>query len=80
MSNARKRAYNRLVGTPTPNYSAPRKESKKVFLLSFITENYVVLFEFVGILVMLGISAHVPPRMKRQTFTGIILLFVELIV
>ena len=49
-------------------------------VLNFITENYVVLFEFVGVLIMLGISAHVPSRMKRLTFTGIILLFVELIV
>ena len=48
-------------------------------VLSFITENYVVLFEFVGVLVMLGISAHVPSRMKRLTFTGILLLFIELV-
>lgn len=45
---------------------------------NFITENYVVLFEFVGLLIMLGISAHVPSRMKRLTLTGIILLFIEL--
>ena len=47
-------------------------------IASFITSNYVVLFEFVGLLIMLGISAHVPSRMKRLTFTGIILLFIEL--
>ena len=54
--------------------------------LSFLSDrfivqsNYVALFEFVGILVMLGISAHVPPRMKRLTFVGILLLFIELVV
>ena len=57
----------------------PSVEYLKSFL-NFITENYVVLFEFVGVLVMLGISAHVPSRMKRLTFTGILLLFVELVV
>ena len=61
-----------------PTGSAP-KGIEKLFILSFITKNYVVLFEFVGILVMLGISAHVPPRMKRLTFTGILLLFSELV-
>ena len=44
----------------------------------FLTENYVVLFEFIGVLIMLGISAHIPGRMKRLTFTGILLLFIEL--
>ncbi|MBO4284037.1 MAG: GGDEF domain-containing protein [Clostridia bacterium] len=50
-----------------------------MIFVSFITENYVVLLEFVGILIMLGISAHVPSRMKRLTFTGILLLFTELV-
>ena len=45
-----------------------------------IQKNYVIFFEFIGVLVMLGISAHVPPRMKRLTFTGILLLFIELVV
>lgn len=49
-------------------------------VVSFITENYVVLFEFIGVLVMLGISAHTPTRMKRLTFIGILLLFLTLIV
>ncbi|MBP5429012.1 MAG: GGDEF domain-containing protein [Clostridia bacterium] len=48
--------------------------------LQFLTENYVVLFEFAGILIMLGISAHTPTRMKRLTFTAILLIFVQLIV
>ena len=50
-----------------------------MYFKQFFTENYVVLFEFVGILIMLGISAHIPSRMKRLTFTGILLLFIELI-
>ena len=47
---------------------------------NIIQQNYVVLFEFVGVLFMLGISAHVPSRMKRLTFTAILLLFIELVV
>ena len=49
-------------------------------IASFITSNYVVLFEFVGLLIMLGISAHVPSRMKRLTITAVLLLFFELVV
>ena len=49
-------------------------------IANFITEKYVVLFEFVGLLIMLGISAHVPSRMKRLTFTAVLLLFFELVV
>ena len=45
-----------------------------------VQKNYVIFFEFIGVLVMLGISAHVPSRMKRLTFTGILLLFIELVV
>ncbi|MBP5610917.1 MAG: GGDEF domain-containing protein, partial [Clostridia bacterium] len=45
-----------------------------------VQKNYVIFFEFIGVLVMLGISAHVPTRMKRLTFTGILLLFIELVV
>jgi len=49
-------------------------------ILNFFTENYVVLFECVGILFMLGISAHTPARMKRLTFIGILLLIVQTVV
>lgn len=46
-------------------------------VLKIIAENYVVLFEFVGVLVMLGISAHTPARMKRLTFTAVLLMVVQ---
>ena len=66
-----------------PNDHPERNPSVNTFLkycVEYLKENYVVLFEFVGILVMLGISAHTPARMKRLTFTAVLLMFTQTIV
>lgn len=49
-------------------------------VLSVIAENYVVLFELIGLLIMLGISAHTSRRIKRLTVTVIVLMLIEMIV
>ena len=46
-------------------------------VLNFFAENYVMLFELVGLLIMLKISAHVSKHMKRYTIVVIALLILE---
>lgn len=41
----------------------------------FLLDNYVVLFELVGLLIMLFISAHITALMKKYTRIAIVLLF-----
>ncbi|MBR6917702.1 MAG: GGDEF domain-containing protein [Clostridia bacterium] len=48
-----------------------------MLIKEFISNNYVMLFELVGILLMLRISAHISSRMKKLTIVVILLLFVE---
>ena len=43
----------------------------------FLTENYAMLYEWIGLLVMLGVSVHISPKMKRQTRLVVALLFAE---
>ena len=46
-------------------------------MLNFICENYITFFELTGILIMLGISVHISPRMKRLTRIMIVLLMIQ---
>ena len=43
----------------------------------FFLENYVLLFELIGLLIMLGLSVHISGTMKTQTLVAIALLFAE---
>ena len=43
----------------------------------YFLDNYVMIFELMGLLIMLGISAHISARIKRMTLIVVILLFVE---
>ena len=43
----------------------------------FFTGNYAMFYEWVGLLVMLGVSVHISPKMKRQTRIVVALLFAE---
>ena len=45
--------------------------------LEYFLNNYVMIFELIGLLIMLRISAHVSARMKRLTIAVIILLLIE---
>lgn len=45
----------------------------------FVSDNFVMIFELIGILIMLGISVHIGKRTKRQTVVTVILLFIEVI-
>ena len=49
-------------------------------VLNFIADNYVMLFELLGLLIVLRISAHISPRMKRQTCVVVALLFLETVI
>ncbi|MCR5663965.1 MAG: GGDEF domain-containing protein [Oscillospiraceae bacterium] len=44
---------------------------------NFILENYVMLFELIGVLVIMEISVHIPDRIKRLTVTVVFLLLIE---
>lgn len=46
-------------------------------ILDFILSNYVMIFELIGLLIMLRISAHISARMKRLTVAVVVLLLVE---
>ena len=48
-------------------------------LIRIITDNYITIFELVGLLVILSISVHISTRMRRQTATVVILLFLEIL-
>ena len=63
-----------------PENRSDPKGIRKLHFLTFLIDNYVVLFEFVGLLIMLGISAHTPRRMKRLTFVAILLMFLTIVV
>ncbi len=48
-------------------------------VLNFIIDNYITLFELVGLLIILKISVHIPKRMKKLTFLAVILLLAEMV-
>ena len=43
-------------------------------------DNYVMLYELVGLLVIMGVSAHLSDRMKRLTVIVVVLLVLEAVV
>lgn len=45
--------------------------------LNYILNNYVMIFELLGLLLMLRISAHISSRMKRLTIAVVVLLLIE---
>ena len=49
-------------------------------IIEYFLENYTMLYELVGLLVILGVSAHLSQRMKKLTLTVVILLFLESVV
>ena len=48
---------------------------KEVFL-----ENYVLIYELVGLLILLGVGVHLSDRMKRLTMIAILLIAVETVI
>lgn len=51
-----------------------------MFIVDFILDNYVMIYELIGLLVMLRISAHISKRRKRITVVIVLLLLLEIIV
>ncbi len=43
----------------------------------FLLDNYAMFYEWIGLLVMLGVSVHIPRKMKQQTRIVVGLLFAE---
>lgn len=48
--------------------------------LDYITENYGMLFEVIGLIIMLSISVHISKKMKIFTIAAVSLMFIETIV
>lgn len=46
----------------------------------YVLENFTMLYELLGLVVILGVSAHLSQRMKKLTVTVVILLFLESVV
>ena len=46
----------------------------------YVLENFTMLYELLGLVVILGVSAHLSQRMKKLTITVVILLFLESVV
>ena len=48
--------------------------------LDYIKENYNMLYELIGLVVILGVSAHLSARMKRLTVVVVVLLVLESVI
>ena len=48
--------------------------------VQYVLENFTMLYELLGLLVILGVSAHLSQRMKRLTVMVVVLLFLESVV
>ena len=48
--------------------------------INYILENFTMLYELLGLVVILGVSAHLSQRMKKLTVTVVILLFLESVI
>ncbi|MBP5155583.1 MAG: GGDEF domain-containing protein [Clostridia bacterium] len=48
-------------------------------ILQFLNEHFVMLFELAGLIVLLGISVHIPSRVKRLTVCVSVLLIAQAI-
>ncbi|MBR4120205.1 MAG: GGDEF domain-containing protein [Spirochaetales bacterium] len=46
----------------------------------YVLENFTMLYELLGLVVILGVSAHLSRRMKKLTITVVALLFLESVV
>ena len=49
-------------------------------LIRYILDNFTMLYELLGLVVILGVSAHLSVRMKKLTITVVILLFLESVI
>ena len=46
-------------------------------IVEFFLENYSMIYELIGLVVILGVSAHLSERMKKLTITVVVLLLIE---
>ena len=51
-----------------------------MLIIKFIMDNYVMLFELIGLLILLHISAHISDQMKKQTRGVVALLLAETLI
>lgn len=49
-------------------------------LITYILDNFTMLYELLGLVVILGVSAHLSQRMKKLTITVVVLLFLESVI
>jgi len=45
--------------------------------VEYILENFSMIYELIGLVVILGVSAHLSERMKKLTVTVVVLLLIE---
>ena len=48
--------------------------------VNYILDNFTMLYELMGLVVILGVSAHLSQRMKKLTITVVVLLFLESVI
>ncbi len=46
-------------------------------ILRFINEHFIMIFELAGLMILLGISVHIPPRVKKLTACVAVLLVAQ---
>ncbi|MBP5552862.1 MAG: GGDEF domain-containing protein [Spirochaetales bacterium] len=46
-------------------------------IINYILENYSMIYELIGLMVILGVSAHLSERMKKLTIVVVVLLLLE---
>ncbi|MBO4604333.1 MAG: hypothetical protein J5657_03420, partial [Clostridiales bacterium] len=44
----------------------------------FLSDNFVMIYELGGLVILLLVGAHISAKMKRRTFIAVLMLFVEL--
>ena len=49
-------------------------------VLNYIVDNYIMIFELIGLIIMLKISAHISARMRKTTLAVIILLLITSVI
>ena len=49
-----------------------------VTITEFLGDNFVMIYELAGLVILLLVGAHISSKMKRKTLVAIILLFAEL--
>ena len=58
----------------------PQEKEKSMFFTDYLVDNYEMIYELAGLVIMLVISVHVSDRMKSLTRWTALLLFVESLV